>query len=451
MRTEINKEFIAELTGSLAEKNSKRTLELLHDLHPADMAEFFPKLDLEEQSNLISLLDNEVAADILLELEEDDRKKLLALLSPQEIASSLIIEMDTDDAVDVISELEETKQDEVIAKLEDKEHAQDIVDLLRYKEDSAGGLMQKEFVKVNKNWNILHAVRAMRKQAEDLKEVYSIYVVDDDDTLLGILSLKKLLTTSSDTTLDEVYNHKVHFVKVYERDVDVANKIQKYDLMEIPVVDELNRLQGVITVDDIIDVLREEADENYQLAAGITSNVDATDSIWTLTKARLPWLLIGMFGGLGAASIIHGFEEALEKYTALILFIPLIQSTAGNVGIQSSAIVVQGLANGSIQGKILARLFKEFLLGLLNGVGIALIVLIISHFIFQTSYHVSLTIMIALVTVIVNAAVIGTFIPIFLHRRGIDPAVSTGPFITTGNDILGVFIYFMIAKMILGF
>ncbi|MGB3453011.1 MAG: magnesium transporter [Moheibacter sp.] len=447
----INKEFLTELSECIRDQNPKKTLELLSELHPADIAEVFPKLELEEQSYLISLLDGEISAAVLLELEEDDRKKLLGQLSAKEIADVLITQMDTDDAVDVISELSENKQGQVISQIEDKEHAQDIVDLLRYDEDTAGGLMRKEFVEVNKNWTVLRAIREMRRQAEDMHEVYSIYVVDDDNVLLGILSLKKLLTTSSNTKLEEVYNNKVHYVTVNQKDVEVANMISKYDLMEIPVVDELKRLQGVITVDDIIDVLREEADENYQLAAGITRNVDASDNILTLTKARLPWLLIGMFGGLGAASIIHGFEEALAKYTALILFIPLIQSTAGNVGIQSSAIVVQGLANGTIQGKIVKRLFKEFLLGLLNGVGISIIVLIISHFFFGTSYLVSITIMIALVTVIVNAALIGTFIPIFLDKRGIDPAVSTGPFITTSNDILGVFIYFMIAKVILGF
>lgn len=447
----INKEFLTELTEYIREQNPKKTLEMFTDFHPADIAEVFPKLELEEQSYLMSLLDAEISADVLLELEEDDRKKLLGQLSPKEIADVLITQMDTDDAVDVIGELSENKQEEVISQLEDKEHAQDIVDLLRYDEDTAGGLMRKEYVEVNKNWNVLRAIREMRKQAEYMNEVYSIYVVDDDNTLLGILSLKKLLTTSSSTKLEEVYNSKVHYVKVTEKDVEVANMIQKYDLMEIPVVDELKRLQGVITVDDIIDVLRDEADENYQLAAGITRNVDASDNILTLTKARLPWLLIGMFGGLGAASIIHGFEEALSKYTALILFIPLIQSTAGNVGIQSSAIVVQGLANGTIKGKIMGRLFKEFLLGLLNGIGISSIVLIISYFFFGTSFMISITIVIALITVIVNAAVIGTFIPIFLDKRGIDPAVSTGPFITTSNDILGVFIYFMIAKVILGF
>lgn len=450
MSIEINKEFLTVLTENIREQNSKATHEMLVDLHPADVAEFFPELDLDEQSYIFSLLDNEVSAAVLLELEEDDRKKLLSRLSTKEIAEDLITEMDTDDAVDIISELSESKQDEVIAQLEDKEHAQDIVDLLRYDEDTAGGLMRKEFVKVNKNWNVITAVREMRRQAEDLEEVYSIYVVNDDNELLGTLSLKKLLTTSSNTLLEDLYNDKVRYVKVTEKDVEVANLIQKYDLNEIPVVDELKRLQGVITVDDIIDVLREEADENYQLAAGITSNVDADDSILTLTKARLPWLLIGMFGGLGAGSIMQKYENALELVYGLVFFIPLIQSTAGNVGIQSSAIMVQGLANGTIKGKLLSRLGKEFLLALLNGTGIALIVLVISHFLFGTTLLTSIAIIIALITVIINAALIGTFIPIFLNSRGIDPAVSTGPFITTSNDVLGVFIYFIVAKMILG-
>lgn len=451
MSIEINKEFLTVLTENIREQNSKATHEMLVDLHPADIAEFFPELDLDEQSYIFSLLDNEVSAAVLLELEEDDRKKLLSRLSTKEIAEDLITEMDTDDAVDIISELSESKQDEVIAQLEDKEHAQDIVDLLRYDEDTAGGLMRKEFVKVNKNWNVITAVREMRRQAEDLEEVYSIYVVNDDNELLGTLSLKKLLTTSSNTLLEDLYNDKVRYVKVTEKDVEVANLIQKYDLNEIPVVDELKRLQGVITVDDIIDVLREEADENYQLAAGITSNVDADDSILTLTKARLPWLLIGMFGGLGAASIISGFNTVLEKYKILVLFVPLIMSTAGNVGIQSSAIVVQGLANGTIKGAIANRIWKEFLLGMLNGLGLAIIVLFFSHFFFGTPYMVSLTICLALLAVIVIAAVVGTFVPLLLNSRGIDPAVSTGPFISTSNDILSVLIYFFVAKLLLGF
>ena len=451
MNVEINKDFISALTEYIHEQNARQVREMLTELHPADIAEFFPELAIEDQSFIISLLDNEVSADVLLELEEEDRKKLLKLLSPKEIAEDLITEMDTDDAVDVMGELPESKQDEVLAQMEDKAHAQDIVDLLRYDEDTAGGLMRKEFVKVNKNWNVITAVREMRKQAEDLEEVYSVYVVDDDNVLLGTLSLKKLLTTSSSTRLEEVYNKNVYFVKADDEDEDVAKIIHKYDLMEIPVVDELKRLLGIITVDDIIDVMKEEADEDYQLAAGITRNVDADDSILQLTKARLPWLLIGMFGGLCAAGIINGFTDALKTYTVLLYFVPLIQSTAGNVGIQSSAIMVQGLANGTIKGEVWSRLLKESTLGLMNGLGIAVIVLIFSHFIFQTPYLVSLTICVALMVVIINAALIGTFIPLFLNKRGFDPAVSTGPFITTSNDILGVFIYFLIAKMILGF
>lgn len=451
MSIEINKDFLSALVENIREQNSKAAHEMLGDLHPADIAEFFPQLEISEQSYLFSLLDNETSADLLLELEEDDRGKFLKTLSPKEIAEDLIVEMDTDDAADIISELSEKKQDQVIAQLEDKEQAQDIVDLLRYDEDTAGGLMRKEFVKVYKNWNVITAVREMRKQAEDLEEVYSIYVVNEDNELLGTLSLKKLLTTASNTLVEELYNDKIRYVKVTEKDVDVAIQIQKYDLLEMPVVDELKRLQGVITVDDIIDVMIEEAEENYQLAAGITSNVDADDSILTLTKARLPWLLIGMFGGLGAASIIDGFSSVLEKYKILVLFVPLIMSTAGNVGIQSSAIVVQGLANGTIKGDIGNRIWKEFLLGLLNGLGIAVIVLLFSHFVFGTTYMVSLTICLALLTVIVIAAVIGTFVPLILNSRGIDPAVSTGPFISTSNDILSVLIYFFVAKLLLGF
>lgn len=451
MSIEINRDYLTALAENIREQNPKIVHEMLEDLHPADIAEFFPQLEITEQSYLFSLLDNETSADLLLELEEDDRKKLLKTLSPKEIAEDLIVEMDTDDAVDIISELSESKQDQVIAQLEDKEQAQDIVDLLRYDEDTAGGLMRKEFVKVYKNWTVIKAVREMRRQAEDLEEVYSIYVVNEDNELLGTLSLKKLLTTSSNTLVEELYNDKIRFVKVTEKDVDVAIQIQKYDMFEIPVVDELKRLQGVITVDDIIDVMIEDAEENYQLAAGITSNVDADDSILTLTKARLPWLLIGMFGGLGAASIIDGFSTVLEKYKILVLFVPLIMSTAGNVGIQSSAIVVQGLANGTIKGDIWNRIWKEFLLGLLNGLGIAIIVLLFSHFVFGTPYMVSMTICLALLAVIVIAAVIGTFVPLVLNSRGIDPAVSTGPFISTSNDILSVLIYFMVAKILLGF
>ncbi|MFK8297665.1 magnesium transporter [Capnocytophaga cynodegmi] len=446
----LTDELIEQIELLITEKRNKELETLLNDMHYADIAEIIHELDIKDAIYIIRLLDTEKTSDVITELDEDFRDKILENMSAKEIADELI-ELDTDDAADIISELPENRKTEVISYIEDVEHAKDIVELLRYDEDTAGGLMAKELVRVNENWNVLKCVKEMREQAEFVKRVHSIYVVDDNDVLKGRLSLKDLLTTSTRSNIKDIYIPKVDYVYVTDTAEDVARIMAKYDLEAIPVVDEMKRLVGRITIDDVVDVIKEEAEKDYQLAAGITHDVEADDSIWKLTKARLPWLLIGMFGGLGAASIINGFQGAMERFPVLLIFIPLIQATAGNVGVQSSAIVVQGLANDSIDGEIWGRLFKEFLLGLINGLAIATVVILISHFAFQTSYLISLTVAVALVTVIINAAVIGTFIPIFLHKRGIDPAVATGPFITTSNDVLGILIYFSIAKIILGF
>ncbi|CEN47874.1 magnesium transporter [Capnocytophaga canimorsus] len=446
----LTDELIEQIELLITEKRNKELETLLNDMHYADIAEIIHELDIKNAIYIIRLLDTEKTSDVITELDEDFRDKILENMSAKEIADELI-ELDTDDAADIISELPEKRKTEVISYIEDVEHAKDIVELLRYDEDTAGGLMAKELVRVNENWNVLKCVKEMREQAEFVKRVHSIYVVDDNDVLKGRLSLKDLLTTSTRSNIKDIYIPKVDYVYVTDTAEDVARIMAKYDLEAIPVVDEMKRLVGRITIDDVVDVIKEEAEKDYQLAAGITHDVEADDSIWKLTKARLPWLLIGMFGGLGAASIINGFQGAMERFPVLLIFIPLIQATAGNVGVQSSAIVVQGLANDSIDGEIWGRLFKEFLLGLINGLAIATVVILVSHFAFQTSYLISLTVAVALVTVIINAAVIGTFIPIFLHKRGIDPAVATGPFITTSNDVLGILIYFSIAKIILGF
>ncbi|MDO4782968.1 MAG: magnesium transporter [Capnocytophaga felis] len=446
----LTDELIEQIELLVAEKRNKELESLLNDMHYADIAEIIHELNIKDAIYIIRLLDTEKTSDVITELDEDFRDKILENMSAKEIADELI-ELDTDDAVDIISELPENRKTEVISYIEDIEHARDIVDLLRYDDDTAGGLMAKELVKVNENWNVLKCVKEMREQAEFVKRVHSIYVVDDNDVLKGRLSLKDLLTTSTRSNIKDVYIPKVDYVYVTDTAEDVARIMAKYDLEAIPVVDEMKRLVGRITIDDVVDVIKEEAEKDYQLAAGITHDVEADDSIWKLTKARLPWLLIGMFGGLGAASIINGFQGAMERFPVLLIFIPLIQATAGNVGVQSSAIVVQGLANDSIDGEIWSRLLKEFLLGLINGLAIAGVVILVSHFAFHTTYNISLTVAVALVTVIINAAVIGTFIPIFLHKRGIDPAVATGPFITTSNDVLGILIYFSIAKIVLGF
>lgn len=447
---ELTNELVYQVEQLIENKNDKALKKLLDEFHYADIAEILDELSLDEAIYVIKLLDSETTADILMELDEDNREKVLKNLSPKEIAEE-IGELDTDDAADIISELPEERQQEVIAHIEDEDHKAEIKELLAYDEDSAGGLMAKELVKVYDTWTVAGCLRRIRGQAKEVTRVHSVYVVDKTEKLVGRLSLKDLIVAKNEQKIADIYISNVDYVNVHDDAEDVARIMQKYDLEAIPVVDDNQKLLGRITIDDIVDVIREEADRDYQLAAGISQDVEADDSIWKLTKARLPWLLIGMFGGIGAASIINGFSDAMVKYPALLMFIPLIQATAGNVGVQSSAIVVQGLANDTIDGKIFGRLLKEFALGLVNGIAIAAIVLVISHFVFKTTYLESLTICVALITVIIMAALIGTFIPIFLDKRGIDAAVATGPFITTSNDVFGIFIYFLIAKLILGF
>lgn len=447
---ELTDELIEQVETLIDTQNDKELKPLLDGYHYADVAEILDELDWEHAMYVIRLLNSETTSDVLMEMDEDTREKVLENLSSEEIAKE-VEELDTDDAADIIAELPEERQLEVISNIEDEEHKAEIEELLAYDEDSAGGLMAKELVKVYETWTVAGCLRRIRGQAKDVKRVHSIYVVTKEEKLIGRLSLKDLITAKSDQKIADIYIPSVDYVHFNDDPEDVAKVMAKYDLEAVPVVDDEKTLLGRITIDDIVDVLKEEADKDYQLAAGITQDVEADDSIFELTKARLPWLLIGMFGGLGAATIITGFQTLMAMPIILLSFVPLIQATAGNVGVQSSAIVVQGLANDTIRGEILKRLFKEFLLGLVNGLAIAAIVLPISHFLFHTDYLVSATICIALVTVIIIAALIGTFIPIFLDKKGIDPAVATGPFITTSNDIFGILIYFTVAKIILGF
>ncbi|MCX7548488.1 magnesium transporter [Xanthomarina sp. F1114] len=450
LQFELTDELIEQVEQLIETKNDTDLHLLLTEFHYADIAEILDELNLEEAMYVIKLLDSETTSYVLMELDEDNREKVLRNLSAKEIADE-IEELDTDDAADIIAELPEDRQREVISNIEDQDHKAEITELLAYHEDSAGGLMAKELVKVFETWTVAGCLRRIRAQAQDVKRVHSIYVVNKQNKLIGRLSLKDLIVAKSDQQISDIYIKSVDYVKVDEDSEEVARIMQKYDLEAIPVVDENMVLLGRITIDDIVDVIREEADKDYQMAAGISKGVEADASILKLTKARLPWLLIGMFGGLGAASIIEHFNEGMGSFIVLLSFVPLIQATAGNVGVQSSAIVVQGLANDTIDGKILKRLFKEFLLGLVNGIAIAFIALIISHFVFGTPYMVSLTISLSLITVITMAAFIGTLIPILLDKKGIDPAVATGPFITTSNDVFGVLTYFLIAKLILGF
>ncbi|MDV7137327.1 magnesium transporter [Maribacter sp. TH_r10] len=444
----LTEELLSEI-GQLIENQQNSTLEtMLEEVHYADIAEIINELNDGQATYLIKLLDSDKTSDVLTELDEDIREAILNNLSAKEIAGELE-ELDTDDAADIIGELPKEIVNEVISKIEDRDHAKDIVDLLRYDENSAGGLMAKELVKVRESWNVLTCVKEMRAQAENVTRVHSIYVVDDDDKLKGRLSLKDLLTTSTRSHISDVYIPKVDSVNVNEKPEEVAKIMSKYDLEAIPVVDEMGRLVGRITIDDIVDVIREEAERDYQMAAGISQDVEADDSIWDLTRARLPWLFLGLVGGVGAAAIMGGFEDMISKHAILFFFTPLIAAMAGNVGVQSSAIIVQGLANDDLKGGVGNRLIKEMLLATLNGLILAGVLLIFT-WIYKGDFLTALAISISLVVVIIVAGLIGTFIPLFLDKRGIDPAIATGPFITTSNDIFGILIYFSIAKILLG-
>jgi magnesium transporter len=450
MEFKISKELIKELELLIQNKNDEQLGVLLNDMHHADIAEVLDELDFDEATYIFKVLDSEKTAEILLELEDDLRENILSRLSPKEIAEELD-ELETNDAADIIGELSKEKKAEVISELQDVEHAKDIVELLRYAEDTAGGIMHKELVKVNENWNVLTCVKEMRIQAENISRVHSIYVVDDEDRLKGRLSLKDLLTTSTRTAISDVYIRKLNSVNVDTEDVEVARIMQKYDLEAIPVVDELGRLVGRITIDDIIDVIKDEADKDYQLAAGISQDVEADDSILELTKARLPWLVLALLGGFVTVKVLGLFEGAMVEHGKLFFFTPLIAAMAGNVGVQSSAIIVQGLANDTLSGSLFNRLIKEVSLSLLNGLILALILFLGSHFLLQVEIIIGVIVTIALVSVIIIASLIGTFVPLLLDKFGIDPALATGPFITTSNDICGILIYFSIAKLILGF
>ncbi|MEN8816968.1 MAG: magnesium transporter [Nonlabens sp.] len=448
MQFNITEDFLDQIK-SLIEVSDREQLEhILEELHFADIAEIIDELNLEQAVFIVKLLDSEKTSEALMELDEAQRDRVLNALSPKEIAEELE-EMDTDDAADILNELSDEMAQSVINEIIDEQHAEDIVDLLRYEENSAGGLMAKELVRVNENWTVTGCVSEMRAQAENVTRVHSIYVVDNNNKLKGRLSLKDLLTSAETTPIKDVYIPKVDYVSVNTSGEEVARIMRKYDLEAIPVVDELERLVGRITIDDIVDFITEEAEKDYQLASGISQDVEANDSIWELTKARLPWLVLGLLGGIGAAAIMGGFEEIFEKYAVLFFFTPLIAAMAGNVGVQSSAIIVQGIANDDLKGSIGNRLLKEVLLAMLNGVILA-ILLFAYTFIVESDFFTSLAISISLFAVIIVAGLVGTFVPLALHKRGIDPALATGPFITTSNDIFGILIYFMIAKAIIG-
>ncbi len=431
------KEYTPEYLGHIRNIIQQGDVELarkeLSELHPADIAELYQELELDEAEFLFKLLDEDTAADVLMELDEDDRLKLLNDMPAEEIAKQ-IDHLDTDDAVDIIQQLDEEERDEILAHIDDVEQAGDIIDLLKYDEDTAGGLMGTEMIVVNENWSMPECIKQMRMQAEDMDEIYYVYVVDDDYKLRGVFPLKKMITHPSVSKIKHVMEVDPVSVKADTPIDEVALDFEKYDLVAMPVVDSIGRLLGRITVDDVMDQVRESSERDYQLASGLSSDVESNDSLLKQTRSRLPWLLIGVIGGIGNSLILGNFETGFATNPAMALFIPLIGGTGGNVGIQSSAIVVQGLANGSLDIKSSARqIMKEVGVGLLNALTISLLVFMYNCFSLGPN----------------QASIFGTFVPLTLERFKIDPALATGPFISITNDIIGMVIYMTISSTLI--
>lgn len=445
---ELTREYLDNLREAVTSDDSVTAFKLTEELHPADIAEVFDELSIEEAKYIYLLFDGEKAADILVELEDDVRERFLNALPGDVIAKQFIDNMESDDAADVINELSDDKRAEVLQNIDDAEQAGDIVDLLSYDEDSAGGLMAKELIKVNINWDLVTCTREMRKQAAEIDEIYYVYVVDDDNILKGTLSLKRMLLTRPNAKIKNIYNANIISVDTKATSEEVSIIMEKYDLVALPVIDLIGRLVGRITIDDVVDVIKEEAEKDYQMISGITEDVEPSDNVLVLTRARIPWLFIGLTGGLLGALVMSNFENQLKQNPNIAFFIPLIAAMGGNVGVQSSAIVVQGLANKSINlDSTWRKLLKELSVALINATLFSLLIFIYNLFMSDT-FELTVMVSTALFTVMVFASVFGAFIPMLLDRFKIDPAVATGPFITTMNDILGIVIYLLIGNVV---
>ena len=451
MKFELTKENIEELQILIENKKAEELSKVMEDLHPADIAEIMEDLNTEEAKFVYLLLDGEKASDVLVEIPENDRKRFLKVLPPEFIASKFIEHMDSDDAADVVADLEEEVKIEVLNEIEDAEQAGDIVDLLEYEEDSAGGIMAKEMVVVNENWTVATCLKEISQQAEEVDEIFYVYVIDNQEKLKGVLSLKKLILNHTNTKISNIFLQEVKSVTTDTRQEEVAEIMDKYDLVAVPVVDDIGRLKGRITIDDVIDIVREEAEKDYQMVSGITGDVEPGDKIFEVFRARFPWLLIGLLGGILGALVLGSHEQSLAKVTELAFFIPLIAAMAGNVGVQSSSIVVQSIASGVKDIESTSRkLIKEVAIALLTAAIFAFLIFLYNYFV-QGNMDLTLSVSISLFIVILFASLFGTLIPLLLNKFKIDPALATGPFITTMNDIFGLLIYLMIGRMFFEF
>ena len=438
----MEKIFLDNILELIEKEDAAQLKAILSEMHPADIAELCDELDIDEARFIYRQLDNETAADVLIEMDEEARKDLLEVLPSETIARKFIDYMDTDDAVDIIQEMDEDKQEEVLSHIEDIEQASDIVDLMQYDENTAGGMMGTEMVVVNENMSMPECLSEMRLQAEDMDEIYNVYVVDDEGRLKGVFPLKKMITNPSVSKVKYVMDEDLITTKVDTPIDEVVQLIEKYNLVAVPVIDSIGRLQGQITVDDVIDELREQQEHDYQLASGITADVETTDNVFRQTRARIPWLLIGMFGGILNSMLLGNFEGSFAAHPELLLFIPLIGGTGGNVGTQSSALVVQGLANGSLDtNNIVRQVFKESLVALINASILSLLVFGYNMIRYGYLAPVTYAVPLSLFVLVIIGTLWGTMLPLLFEKIHIDPAIATGPFVQITNDLLGIAIY----------
>ncbi len=449
MQFELTSEVLDKLKHAIEEKDIPFLKTQLQNLYAPDIAIIINNLNLTHAAFIYELLDEETAPEVLLELDDDKREDLLATFSSKQIAEQ-VDNMDSDDAADLIAELPAQIQEEVLSHMENIEQASDIAELINYSEGTAGSLMAKELVSVYSFETVSQCIEQIRKQADDVDLMYAVYVLDNNERLIGIVSLKKLIISHPLARIEEIYEPDVQFVKTNTPSEEVAEFMQKYDLVVLPVVDQLGRLVGRITIDDVVDVMRETAEENIQRMSGISDDVDSNDTLWRLSRARIPWLLVGMCGGIVGSRIIGTYETQIRIHPEMAYFIPLIGAMGGNVGVQSSAIIVQGLANNTLLGdNISPKLMKELSVGLVNGLICS--GLIWGYAFLIEDWKLAATVSAALMTVILCASFLGTFVPLTMNRFKINPALATGPFVTTLNDIIGITIYFLMGRLLYSF
>ncbi|WP_299823467.1 magnesium transporter [uncultured Pontibacter sp.] len=447
MQLEITRDYIEQVEQAIERQDNDFILSSMEEMHPADITTVLYELDANESKYVMDLLPPEVGAEILSDLDYDIREDFLDYFTSAEIARYINL-MHSDDAVDILNEQSVQTREEVIALIENEEKAKDILDLLHYEEDCAGGLMAKELIKVNLNWRVRQCIEEIRRQAEDVSRIYTVYVVDNRDILVGRVSVKALLLSKDDKLVKDIYSEDVISIESFRDENEVVSVMQKYDLEAIPVVNIQGRLLGRITIDDVVDVMQEQAELSRQLMTGISENVEEDDSVFRISRSRLPWLIIGMVGGLLAAHFMGFFEKDIAILPALALFVPLITATGGNVGIQSSSIIIQTLSSNAVMFENFAqRIFKMILVALLNALIISILVFSFTY-LFRNDLTLSIVVSVALFSVVMLASLMGTITPMVLDKFGINPAVAAGPFITTANDLLGLTIYFGIAHLL---